>query len=66
MKIIKPDQQKVMSLAMIGKDVEKISTLTGLSETEVSDILSDPSLQSMMQDIEISSLSNKLSITRLR
>ena len=51
---------------MIGKSIESIATLTWLSEEKVGDILADPSLQSVMQDIEISSLSNKLSITRLR
>lgn len=66
MQIIKPEEQKVMSLAMLGKTSEAISALTNLPLQQVEDILNSPSVRSMRDDLEISNLSNQLSLTRLR
>lgn len=66
MQIIKPEEQKVMSLAMLGKDSQTISGMTGISLQQVEDILNSPSVKSMRDDLEISNLSNQLSLTRLR
>jgi DNA-directed RNA polymerase specialized sigma24 family protein len=66
MQIIKPDQQKVMSLAMLGKTHEEIAQLAGTPIEKVRDILNEPSVRGIMQDVEISNLSNQISIKRLR
>ena len=66
MQIIKPEQQKVMSLAMIGKSEDEIASLSDMSIDKVRDILKEPSIKAMMQDVEMSDLSNKLAISRLK
>ena len=66
MQIIKPEQQKVMSLAMLGKTHDQIAWLAEMPIDKVRDILNEPSIRSMMDYIEISNLSNSLVKSRLK
>jgi hypothetical protein len=66
MQIIKPDQQKVMSLAMLGKSKAEIAASLDFSLEKVEGILNEPAVRSTIDEIEISTLSDKLSITRLK
>lgn len=65
MQIIKPEQQKVMSLAMLGKSNAEIATQLDFSLEKVEGILNEPAIKSTIEDVKIASLSNKLEITRL-
>lgn len=66
MQIIKPEEQKVMSLAILGKTSFEIATFTNLPENDVKDILNSPAVRGMIQDIEISNVSNQLTLSRMK